>query len=238
MTGAGTWQSLRRGRTSLRRARTSPRRGSGSRPVRRTANPRSPRTARRRPMPATAHGHPWTGPAGQVSPTNWQHAPPPQPSPQPQPQAPRAKTPWLLLALLSLLLGVGGGALGATLVDRDVSVARPTPTVPTSPTPDVPTVTATISGGGGSPVVQVADRVLPSVVSIDVQGGQASVSPARALSTTTLVTSSPTTTSSTRPSMAVRSRYRCLMAERSPRRSSDAARRTTWPCSPLTSPCG
>ena len=156
------------------------------------------------PPPSPGYGPrpSWTGPAGpppQSSQRPWPPAPPGAPSVDPSyappprwhyataaapqvatpPQAAtarRPKTPWLLFALMSLVLGVGGGALGATLVDRDAQVTRTAPTVTVSPTPAVATATATISGGGRvSPVVQVADQVLPSVVSIVVQGSSLGV---------------------------------------------------------------
>jgi putative serine protease PepD len=86
--------------------------------------------------------------------------------------------PWLVVGLVSLLLGVGGGALGATLVESsegdgsNVSASNSSGTAPvTSPLP-VPTGRA----AAGSPVVGVAHRVLPSVVSIDVTGPSLHVS--------------------------------------------------------------
>lgn len=68
------------------------------------------------------------------------------------------------MAILSLVLGLAGGAAGALLVDQsDADQAQP-PTV-SSPSP------ALVAGGGAdSPVVAVADKVLPSVVSLDVRG--------------------------------------------------------------------
>ena len=67
--------------------------------------------------------------------------------------------------VLSLLCGLGGGALGAALVDQARSSSSSNhasgPLVVTGPA---------VAGPGGSPVVAVARKVLPSVVSIDVRG--------------------------------------------------------------------
>ncbi|MBA2715520.1 MAG: trypsin-like peptidase domain-containing protein, partial [Propionibacteriales bacterium] len=91
----------------------------------------------------------------------------------PQLEPRRPKTPWLPIALLALLLGLGGGALGATLVDLNAEDSPAAPTAVT--TAGGPVVTAASGGKGGSPVVAVADEVLPSVVSIDVKGSSVEV---------------------------------------------------------------
>ena len=137
-----------------------------------------PRQSSQRPWPPAPPGAPSVDPS-YAPPPRWHYATAAAPQVATPPQAAparRPKTPWLLFALMSLVLGVGGGALGATLVDRDAQVTRTAPTVTVSPTPAVATATATISGGGRvSPVVQVADQVLPSVVSIVVQGSSLGV---------------------------------------------------------------
>ncbi len=114
---------------------------------------------------------PWQPPdAGPVV-SNWQYAPAPVPQLEPR----RPKTPWLPIALLALLLGLGGGALGATLVDLNAEDSPAAPTVTAVTTAGGPVVTAASGGKGGSPVVAVADEVLPSVVSIDVKGSSVEV---------------------------------------------------------------
>ncbi len=77
------------------------------------------------------------------------------------------------MALLALILGLGGGAAGAWLYDQAANnQASP------DPTPTVPRVSSRGSDAGGpgaSPVIGVAEQVLPSVVSIDVQGTSSEV---------------------------------------------------------------
>ncbi len=84
---------------------------------------------------------------------------------------PRSRVPFVPVALLSLLLGLGGGAAGAWLVEqgRDTS--------PAGSLGDGQVISRGPSAGGSdaNPVVGVADRVLPSVVSIDVQGSSSEV---------------------------------------------------------------
>ncbi|HET7172909.1 MAG TPA: trypsin-like peptidase domain-containing protein [Nocardioidaceae bacterium] len=75
------------------------------------------------------------------------------------------------VVVLAFLLGLGGGAGGAYLV---VQTNRPGPTAPAAAAPTIST--AKLPSGAGSPVVAVARRVLPSVVSIDVRGDGADVS--------------------------------------------------------------
>jgi putative serine protease PepD len=96
------------------------------------------------------------------------------------PPPPRARVPWLPLALVTLLLGLAGGASGAALVeavrsDNATTTATPLPTQ--APLPSGPVTGGPVGGGvAGSPVVAVADKVLPSVVSIDVTGTSEHVS--------------------------------------------------------------
>jgi putative serine protease PepD len=76
--------------------------------------------------------------------------------------------PLLPVAVLALILGLGGGAAGAWLVEQGNSDSATSNVVP-----DVPRVASRgvhAGGSGASPVVGVAQRVLPSVVSIDVRG--------------------------------------------------------------------
>ncbi len=117
-----------------------------------------------------------SAPAPRGAQSGWFY-PPPGPPPGPvvdylAEQKQRARVPWLLVAGLSLLLGLGGGALGATLVDATSGDSTP------STSPSVSTVTPAtpvVAGKGSSPVVAVADAVLPSVVAIDVKGSSVEV---------------------------------------------------------------
>jgi putative serine protease PepD len=82
--------------------------------------------------------------------------------------------PLLPVLLLALIFGLGGGAAGAWLVDQSDSEAPARQTAQ----PVVPRVESRGPGAGGrgaSPVVDVADAVLPSVVSIDVRGSSTEV---------------------------------------------------------------
>ena len=74
------------------------------------------------------------------------------------------------MAVVSLLLGIGGGAISGSLVggSRSGDSSGPVRAVITSNAP-------VAGGGGANPVVGVAAKVLPSVVSIDVQGTSSEV---------------------------------------------------------------
>jgi putative serine protease PepD len=87
----------------------------------------------------------------------------------PPPSGRRASTAWPI-ALAALVLGLIGGAAGAGLV---VSGDDSSGGTPTSTTVSIPIITASgpLAGGArANPVVNVASKVLPSVVSIDVRG--------------------------------------------------------------------
>ncbi len=110
---------------------------------------------------AGSPGHPWSSPL--------------EPAPRHDANPPRARLPWIPIGVLCLLLGLGGGAAGALLVD----IADGSSPAPNDPRPEAPTqVTSGPLAGGrdDSPVVGVADTVLPSVVSLDVRGASAQVS--------------------------------------------------------------
>jgi putative serine protease PepD len=81
----------------------------------------------------------------------------------------RRRMPLLPVLLLALVFGLGGGAAGAWLFDQadtdDPSQQSVQPVVPR-----VDSRGPNAGGGGASPVIDVADAVLPSVVSIDVRG--------------------------------------------------------------------
>ncbi len=79
--------------------------------------------------------------------------------------------PFVPVALLSLLLGLGGGAAGAWLVDQ----GRDTSSSGSLGAGQVVSRGPSAGGAGANPVVGVADRVLPSVVSIDVKGSSSEV---------------------------------------------------------------
>ena len=91
----------------------------------------------------------------------------------PQPTQERRRAPLLPIALLALVLGLGGGAAGAWLFDQagqDDATGVQTTTVPL-----VDSRGTAAGGNGSSQVFGVADQVLPSVVSIDVQGTSSEV---------------------------------------------------------------
>ena len=109
----------------------------------------------------------------------WAWPTPPPLSPLPPPpgsweraSGPRRRSLLLPMAVIAVLFGIGGGAAGAYLVDQadDGSASTPPPAAP------VVTSSGPVAGGAGaSPVIAVADKVLPSVVSIDVQGSESEV---------------------------------------------------------------
>jgi putative serine protease PepD len=78
------------------------------------------------------------------------------------------------VAVIALLLGLAGGAVGGALSRDDQGTATSGgDSVPVQP---VITSSGPVAGGSRqSPVIGVADKVLPSVVSIDVQGEQEEV---------------------------------------------------------------
>jgi putative serine protease PepD len=139
---------------------------------------------------------PYRSPAQPVAPGHWGQAPafgaqaprgPVAPMPGwspgggPPAQSPRSsRVPWVPLALVTVLLGLGGGAIGATVVDAEHgdSTRSATSTAAQEPLAGGPVAGSSASRGtaGGSPVVGVAKRVLPSVVSIDVVGSSVHVS--------------------------------------------------------------
>ncbi len=78
--------------------------------------------------------------------------------------------PWLPVIVVCVLLSLAGGAVGALLVDASSDDDPAPQSSATSPSVD-PIPTGPIAGGPArSPVVAVAKRVLPSVVSLDVRG--------------------------------------------------------------------
>nr|MBA2699341.1 trypsin-like peptidase domain-containing protein [Nocardioidaceae bacterium] len=87
------------------------------------------------------------------------------------------RVPWLPIALVCLLLGLGGGAAGALLINAADDPASPKagPTAITA-TPARAAPGPVAGGQGQSPVVAVADAVLPSVVSLQVRGPTGEVS--------------------------------------------------------------
>jgi putative serine protease PepD len=93
--------------------------------------------------------------------SSWRPPPPYGPPPR------RGIAAWQL-ALVALVIGLIGGAIGAAVVVG----ANDDPSA-TSTTVSVPVITSSgrVAGGAkANPVVTVADKVLPSVVSIDVRG--------------------------------------------------------------------
>jgi putative serine protease PepD len=109
-------------------------------------------------------------PRGQTAPPGWF---PPDRAPQ------RSRVPWLLLGLVTLLLGLAGGALGATVVEAassDNATSTATSAGRSLPSNGPVSGSPLVGGVAGSPVVSVAERVLPSVVSIDVIGSSVHVS--------------------------------------------------------------
>jgi putative serine protease PepD len=76
-----------------------------------------------------------------------------------------------LIAAMAAVVGLAGGALGAALIESNRSDGAGT-----DPIQPVITSSGPVAGGpGASPVVEVADKVLPSVVSIDVRGADTEV---------------------------------------------------------------
>jgi putative serine protease PepD len=82
----------------------------------------------------------------------------------------RTRTPVFPIALLALVLGLGGGAAGAWLVEHGRSDDGGQ-----SVNLQVQSRGPAAGGRGASPIVGVADEVLPSVVSIDVRGTSSEV---------------------------------------------------------------
>ena len=89
----------------------------------------------------------------------------------PAPQRPPGRSILVPVAVTALLLGLGGGLLGGTLVgSRTDSAGSDGPVRP------VITSSGPVAGGPAeSPVIGVANKVLPSVVSIDVRGAKLEV---------------------------------------------------------------
>jgi putative serine protease PepD len=121
----------------------------------------------------------WPGPA-QPSGYGWPPAGGPAHYRQPPDPPRRGKTPLLPVALLAVLLGFGGGAAGAWLVNETSSDTQnsSSSSAPITVRPDGPQIASSgplVGGRGASPVVGVAAKVLPSVVSIDVRGSQIEV---------------------------------------------------------------
>ncbi len=120
-------------------------------------------------QPGQAPMQSFHGPTG-YPPAQW----PPVTRPSPMPVDNRATGRSILVpvAVVSLLLGIGGGAIGASLVDGgNGHPGRGGP-----PVQPVITSNGPVAGGSGqSPVIGVAHKVLPSVVSIDVRGATTEV---------------------------------------------------------------
>ncbi len=127
--------------------------------------------------PNAAPGPP-AHPAPMDAPPGWRPVPPIPAGPPPDAMPPYrpSRAPWVLVVILSLLLGLGGGAAGAFLVDaanRGDTLPSTEPAKPRAPEPAPADPSA--SGPGQSPVVAVAEGVLPSVVSLEVTGGTSRV---------------------------------------------------------------
>ena len=110
----------------------------------------------------------------------WQQHPVNPPPVRPYPgQSGGRGVPWLPVVLLSLLLGLAGGAGGSLLIGaadesstQETQNAGDVDSVPTQLAPRGP-----VAGGRAqSPVTAVAGKVLPAVVSLEVQGPGAEVS--------------------------------------------------------------
>ncbi len=86
------------------------------------------------------------------------------------------------MAVLAVLLGLGGGAAAAWLVNETSDPQNDVSGTPLTQRPDGPQITSSGpsagNGGGGdaSSVVDVAAKLLPSVVSIEVRGSELEVS--------------------------------------------------------------
>jgi putative serine protease PepD len=129
------------------------------------------------PMP------PAGGPPGAARPLPFGGPPPPGNRPPPgagwgpawgasaQPPRRRGRSVLVPVAVVSLLLGITGGLVGGSLVDRG---GTPNDTAPT-PQPVITSSGPVAGGAGASPVIGVAEKVLPSVVSIDVQSATSEV---------------------------------------------------------------
>ncbi len=91
----------------------------------------------------------------------------------------QGRVPWLPVIVLAILLGLGGGAAGAFLIDasREDDQTAPANSAVTDPQEPAPTsAPGPVAGGSAkSPVIAVAERVLPSVVSLDVEGSASEV---------------------------------------------------------------
>ena len=83
------------------------------------------------------------------------------------------------VVVLALLIGLGGGASGALLVDAindDDNRSEASTSTPTDPQPPTTTPAGPVAGGPEqSPVIAVAEKVLPSVVSLAVKGADSEV---------------------------------------------------------------
>ncbi len=118
-------------------------------------------TPRQRPLGPPPGSRPPIGPYGPAYP------------PGGGPPRRRGRSILIPVAVVALLLGLGGGVLGGTLARSDTDTTANNSAAPVQP---VITSSGPVAGGAAqSPVVGVARKVLPSVVSIDVQGAQAEV---------------------------------------------------------------
>jgi putative serine protease PepD len=108
-----------------------------------------------------------------VSPYRPLSAPPPPP-----PQTPRARVPWLPILVVTLVVALVGGFVGAALFSLTSVNASSRQALRSSHRSQVVVPARSTIGarGSASPVISVANRVLPSVVSIDVVGPRLHVS--------------------------------------------------------------
>ena len=159
-------------------------------PFRPSTDPGQPPRPPTSPQGGTGWPQQWVGPSG-TWPPDVGAAPPPgsglmpmaayQAAGPPAPaEARRGRVPWVPVVVLALLVGLGGGVGGALLVDAGKDAddrSAPSTSSPTDPQEPAPTPTAPVAGGPGlSPVIAVAAKVLPSVVSLDVEGARSEVS--------------------------------------------------------------